>query len=115
MPPANRTGVSDAELEVLKALWKRGPGTVREVEARLREKGYGTQERAAEGAGAAHTFRAAVTRGQVLGEGLKELSDRICDGTASPLVHALVKDQMTKSEIAELRQMLDDMERNGGQ
>src|SRR5262249_46132258 len=30
--------VSDAELEVMKALWAGGPGTVRELEARLRRK-----------------------------------------------------------------------------
>ena len=130
MPPSNRPAISDAELEVLKALWKKGPGTVRDVEtrlrrktwayntiltllSRLREKGYVTQDRAG-GEGGAHTFRAAITQSELLGHGLKELSARIADGTASPLVHALVREQLTKSEIAELRKMLDDMEREGG-
>src|SRR3954466_13192999 len=104
MVPSNKPGISDAELEVLKALWKKGPGTVRDIEtrlrrkkwayntlltllSRLREKGYVAQEREA-GEGAAHTFRPVITQSQLLGHGLKELSHRIADGTASPLVHA---------------------------
>jgi len=130
MPPTPRPTVSDAELDVLKALWEKGPCTVREVEARLRrkkwayntlltllsrlrDKGYVSQEKAPDGT--AHIFRPAVTRSQLLGRGLRELSQRIADGTASPLVHALVKEQLTKSEIAELRQMLNDMEKDGAQ
>ena len=129
MPPTSRTTISDAELDVLKALWEKGPGTVRDVEARvkrkkwayntlltllsrLRDKGYVTQEKGSEGA--AHLFRPVVTRTELLGQGLRELSKRVADGTASPLVHALVKEQQTKSEIAELRQLLDDLEREGG-
>src|SRR5687767_8642619 len=102
--------VSDAELDVLKVLWAVGSATVREVEARLRkqrrrwayttiltllsrlrEKGYVTSDRPAGGeggGGTAHVFRAAVSRDRLLSDGLTDLADRICDGTASPLVHA---------------------------
>lgn len=122
--------VSDAELDVLKVLWERGPGTVRDVEAhlrrrkrrwayttvltllsRLRDKGYVASDKPDRGGGAALVFRAAVSRDQLLRNGLTELADRICDGTASPLVHALVEGQrLSPDEIARLRRMLDEIE-----
>ena len=133
--------VSDAELEVLKALWDMGAGTVRQVEAllrrrkrrwayttvlpllsRLRDKGYVSSEKTEKGergekggaVGSALTFRAVVTRDQVLREGLTELADRVCDGTASPLVHALVQaNKFSPEDIAHFRKLLDDLERKG--
>jgi BlaI family transcriptional regulator, penicillinase repressor len=120
--------VSDAELEVLKVLWQRGPAMAREVEqdlkrmrkrwayttiltllGRLRGKGYVTQAKHA--MGAAHVFAAAVTREQLLGRSLTELADRVCDGTASPLVQALVSSKRLKqADIASLRRMLEELE-----
>jgi BlaI family transcriptional regulator, penicillinase repressor len=120
--------VSDAELEVLKVLWQRGPVMARDVEqelkqrhkrwayttiltllARLRDKGYVTQAKHI--IGAAHLFAPAVTREQLLGQSLSALADRVCDGTASPLVQALVNGrQLNKQDIAQLRQMLNDLE-----
>lgn len=121
--------ITDAELDVLKVLWDRGPATVREVEAtlrerrrtwayttvltlltRLRDKGYVSADKG----GPAHVFAASVTRGQLLRDGLTDLADRICDGTASPLVHALVQGRkLTPADVAELRKLLDDLERDG--
>lgn len=118
--------VSDAELDVLKALWEHGPATVREVEARLRrrkrkwayttvltllsrlrEKGYVASDTGQ----TAHVFRPAVSRDQLLRHGLSELAERICDGTASPLVHALVKGRrFSADEIAHFRKLLDELE-----
>jgi BlaI family transcriptional regulator, penicillinase repressor len=124
-----RPPVSDTELAVLKVLWRSGPGTVREIEGRLRrrkprwayntvltlltrlrEKGYV----ASDPRGAAHVFRAVVTRDELLTQDLASLADRICDGTASPLVHALVRGRrLTAEDIAHLRQLLDELEREG--
>ena len=121
--------VSDAELDVLKVLWDAGPGTVRDVESRLprrkrrwayntvltllsrlRDKGYVTSDKA--DSGAALVFRAAVSREQLLRHGLRDLADRICDGTASPLVHALVQSRdLTANDLAELRKLLDELEK----
>lgn len=120
-----RAPVSDAELEVLKVLWADGPATVRDVAAalrrqrrrlayntvltllsRLREKGYVAADRRE----AAHLFRAIVTREELLGSTLTALADRVCDGTASPLVHALVRSRrFSADEIAHLRKLLDDL------
>jgi predicted transcriptional regulator len=121
-----RAPISDTELSVLKVLWTSGPGTVRDVEAhlprrqrplayntiltllsRLRQKGYVATDRR----GPAHVFRATVTRDDVLGHGLATLANRICDGTSSPLVHALVRGQrFSADEIAQFRKLIDDLE-----
>jgi predicted transcriptional regulator len=117
--------VSDAELDVLKVLWEAGPSTVRDVAAalrrrrrrlayntvltllsRLREKGYVAADRSE----AAHVFRAIVTRDELVGFSLAALVDRVCDGAASPLVHALVRNQrFSAEEIAHFRKLLDDL------
>jgi predicted transcriptional regulator len=119
--------ISDAELDVLKVLWAHGPSTVRDVEAhlrkrrrrwayttiltllsRLKEKGYVKPDRGS----AAHVFHATVTRDRLLSDGLSDLADRICDGTASPLVHALMQGKrLSSEEIADLRKLLDELER----
>jgi BlaI family transcriptional regulator, penicillinase repressor len=124
---ARRLPVSDAELEVLKELWAAGPATVRDVAAalrkrrrrlayntvltllsRLREKGYVTADRR----DTAHLFRAVVTREELLGSSLTALADRVCDGTASPLVLALVRGQrFSADDIAYFRKLLDDLSR----
>ena len=122
---APKTPVSDAELEVLKELWAGGPATVRDVAAalrrrrrrlayntvltllsRLRDKGYVAADRR----DTAHLFRAVVTRDELLGSSLAALAERVCDGTASPLVLALVRDRrFSADEIARFRQLLDDL------
>lgn len=127
---AHRAPVSDAELEVLKVLWSNGPATVRDVAAalkkqrrrlayntvltlltRLRDKGYV----AADTTSTAHQFNAVVTREDLLGSSLSALANRICDGTASPLVHALVRGQhLSRHELADLRKLLDDLEKPAG-
>ena len=118
--------VSDAELEVLKVLWASGPATVRDVAktlrgqrrrlayntvltllSRLREKGFVEADRR----DTAHVFRASVSRDELVGSSLSALADRVCDGTASPLLLALVRDpRLSSADIAHLRKMLDDLE-----
>jgi predicted transcriptional regulator len=118
--------VSDAELHVLKVLWEHGPATVRDIEtrlgrrrrrwayntiltllSRLRDKGCVASDKSA----TAHVFRAAISRDQLLRHGLTELAERICDGTASPLVHALIQGQrFTQKELADLRRLLNGLE-----
>jgi predicted transcriptional regulator len=122
---APRVPVSDAELQVLKVLWAGGPATVRDVAAalkrqrrrlayntvltllsRLRDKGYVAADRR----DTAHLFRPVVTREELLGSSLAALADRVCDGTASPLVHALVRGRrFTAAEIAQFRELLDEL------
>lgn len=125
MPEIN-PNISDAELAVLKTLWKHGAGSVRQIQtwlgkrqrtwayntvltllSRLREKGYASSEKA----GQAHVFQASVQREDLLRRRLAQLADQVCDGTASPLVHALVQgQQFSPEEIAYFRQLLDELE-----
>ena len=123
---ARRVPVSDSELKVLKVLWAQGPSTVRDVAAalrrqrrrlayntvltllsRLRDKGYAAADRREQ----AHQFRATVSREDLLGSSLAALADRVCDGTASPLMLALVKGKrFSTDEIAAFRRLLDELE-----
>ncbi|MEX2172691.1 MAG: BlaI/MecI/CopY family transcriptional regulator [Pirellulales bacterium] len=118
--------ISDAELEVLKALWKHGPATVREINAqlrplkrrwayntvltlltRLREKGYVASEKR----GVAHRFASVVSREELLRRKLTDVADRVCNGMASPLVHALVEgQQFSADEIAQFRKLFDELQ-----
>jgi predicted transcriptional regulator len=121
---AGRPGLSEAEMEILKALWDHGPGTVRQINGvlagrgrrwayttaltllqRLHAKGYV----ASDASGVAHLFRATVTREQLLSRRLKDTADELCDGSATPLVLALVQgNRFSPEELARLRRLLDE-------
>ena len=123
---SDRPSVSDAELQVLKVLWQHGPGTVRQINerlprrqrrwayntlltllSRLRDKGYV----ASDTSGVAHVFRPLVSQQKLLRQRLAELADQVCDGTASPLVHALVEGrQFSAADIRRFRELLDEIE-----
>lgn len=117
--------ISDTELEVLKVLWDRSEGTVREILEelkpqkrwayttvqtllnRLQTKGYVRSDRG----GSAHVYRPAVSRDQLLQLRLNDLSRKLCEGTASPLVMALVEGvRFTPEEIDQLRKLLNQLE-----
>jgi predicted transcriptional regulator len=118
-----QASVSESELEVLKALWDVGPCTVRAVNTalqlrgrrwayttvqtllqRLEGKGYVACDRS----GAAHVFRAAVSRDGLVSRRLRDLADQLCGGTASPLLLALVEDaRLTSDDVQQLRRLLD--------
>ena len=128
---AERPGLSEAETEVLKALWARGPSTVRQINGvlagrgrrwayttvltllqRLQAKGYAAGE--AGPSGSAHVFRASVTRGELLERRLKDTADDLCGGEAAPLVLALVQaNKFTPEELARFRALLDEAGRRG--
>jgi BlaI family transcriptional regulator, penicillinase repressor len=123
---ARRSSITETELDVLKALWENGPGTVRVINDQLRRQGrrwaYTTvltllQRLEAKGyvvsdkSGMAHVFRPAVTRDKLLRQRLKDLANQLCEGTATPLVLALVEGQrFTAEEISQFRQLLDQLE-----
>jgi predicted transcriptional regulator len=127
---ARRPSTSQAELDILKTIWESGPGTVRELNARLRKsgrrwayntvltllqrlevKGYVTSDKA----GLAHVFRAVVSRERLLRQRLKDLANQLCEGTPAPLVLALVQDQhFSDDEIVQFRKLLDQLEETKG-
>jgi predicted transcriptional regulator len=118
--------LSDSELIVLKALWDLGAGTVREVNAELAHRGrrwaYTTvqtllsrlqQKGCVETSKADLTniYRPIVSRDQLLQQRLSVLESDLCEGTATPLVHALVSGKrFTAEDIAHFRRLLDELE-----
>jgi BlaI family transcriptional regulator, penicillinase repressor len=121
--------ISKTELAVLKLLWERSSGgTVRELQAilreqeadknwayttvqtlltRLEEKGFVESDKT----GLAHIYRAKVSREELLHRRLSDLADQLCEGTASPLVLALVEGgRFSSEEIDQLRKLLDQVE-----
>lgn len=118
--------ISETELDVLKALWDLGSGTVRQVNdvlrqrkrqwayttvltllRRLRVKGYVTSDKSE----MAHVFRPAISRDGLLGQRLSHLADDLCEGMATRLVHALVqKQRFSHKEIEGFRQLLDELD-----
>lgn len=123
-PTRPATSVSNTELDVLKVLWEHGSGTVREIQARLEERGtawaYTTVQTllhrlrakgcvSSEKAGIALVFRAELSREGMLRGRLRDLADQLTDGLTSPLVQALVRDRgLTDEEIEEFRRLIDE-------
>ena len=120
----NQPGLSDSEREVLKVLWDRGPGTVREIKDVLAGRGrrwaYTTvatllqrlaakQYVAGDPSTVPHVYRAAVSRDALLERRLQDAADELCEGRAAPLVLALVQGgRFSPEELARLRRMLDE-------
>lgn len=120
MPP-----LGDVELEALKALWEAGPSTVRQVADalaargrtmkyttaqthlnRLRAKGYAEIVPGSEGP--ALVYRATSSRDDLLRDRLRDLADRLCEGTPATLVLTLVEEnRFSPDEIARFRALLD--------
>jgi len=125
MNPAPRPSISDAELEILRALWEQGPGIVREIQERLavegcewqrstvitllqrlERKGYVSSDRSSH----AFVFRAAVSRDDLVHQRMLELADELCDGESAPLFLAFAQRQrFTVEELQMLRRMIDQL------
>lgn len=118
---------TDAEIEILRVLWQRGPCTVREVQDTLNEAkptGYTTvlklmqimtdkglvrrDERQR-----AHVYEARLAQEQTQQQMVSDLLERVFNGSASNLVmQALATSKTTSSEeLTEIRRMLDEFER----
>ena len=118
------------ELEILDVLWRLGePATVREVHAELnssRVTGYTTvlklmQIMAAKGLverdeqERAHRYTPRLKQQQTQTQLLRDLVDRAFQGSASLLVQqALEAKRATPEEIAEIRHLLDQHEKENG-
>ena len=114
-----------SELEILGVLWQTGPATVRQVWAELdraKPTGYTTvlkllQIMAEKGLvvrdeeNRAHVYRPAVEREETQGRIVDDLLERVFGGSASDLVmRALSRRRASKTEIAEIRRILDEAE-----
>jgi BlaI family transcriptional regulator, penicillinase repressor len=117
---------TEAELEILRVLWKQGPSTVGQVQEEVgatRGTGYttalkllqimtdkGLVERDA--SGWRHIYRARYSRAQTQKHLVRNLLDRAFEGSSHQMVmQALSARKASAEELAEIRELLDSLER----
>ena len=128
MAKRNQPRPTDAELEILRVLWERGPSTVRDVYEELKQGkdvGYTTilkfmQIMADKGLvrrnedQRAHLYEAMVPKASTQRQLVGDLLERAFGGSALDLVmQALSAKRATRSEIDQIRRMLDKYEEKG--
>jgi predicted transcriptional regulator len=120
---------TDAEIEILHVLWQLEPATVRQIHEHLTqtkqaqytttlkqlqvmtEKGLVVRDESER----SHVYRAAVARNQVQRQMTTHLIDRVFGGSArGMLMEALGSKKVSKKDLAELRQLIDDFEKGSG-
>jgi predicted transcriptional regulator len=114
-----------SELEILSVLWSRGPSTVREIHDQLsagKPTGYTTVLKLLQlmtakelvrrdEAQRAHVYRARIPQERTQSQLVRELVDKAFAGSAASLVmHALSDKRASAEELAEIRELLDEME-----
>jgi predicted transcriptional regulator len=118
--------VTDAELAILELLWDQGPATIRQLTDHLYPQGgrayYATVQTLLERleskrfvhrnrSAAAHTFRAAIDRDELIGRRLRATAEKLCGGSFTPLLMHLVRARkLTAREREELRALIDDLD-----
>ncbi len=120
-----RRNPTDAELEILRVLWSRGPCTVKQIHASLPSKpprGYTTvlkllQIMSEKGLvrrdenQRAHIYEACFSQEQTQKRLVGDLLDKAFSGSASKMImQALSTHSASPSELREIRRLLDKME-----
>ncbi len=115
--------LANAELAVMKLLWKNSPITAREIREklypdnnkaqhgtvqrllqRLEDKGYIIRDRSIN----IHFFSAKIDKQTYAGEQLESLTSKLTGGSVAPLItHLLDKNKLSRDELTELRKILD--------
>ena len=119
---------SDAELRILRHLWRRGEQSVREIHERLApdwDVGYttvlkllqrmhekGVVERRREGR--AHLYRAVVEEETTERRVVRSFADRTMEGSLKRLIQrALPEEAATEEDLREIRRLLDEWQGEG--
>jgi predicted transcriptional regulator len=125
MTKRDKSRPTDAELRILRVLWRRGPSTVKQVQEELnkeRPTGYTTVlkfmqimtdkelvER--EDSQRSHVYRAALAEEQTQGQLVRDLLERAFGGSAHKLVaQALSAKKASPGELARIRELLDQLD-----
>lgn len=121
--------VTEAELAVLRALWRRQPATVRDLTDHLypggetshyatvqklldRLQAKGCVERRKEGR--ANVFTALVDRGRLIADRLRLVADQLTDGAMAPLLSHLVSgSKLSQNDIQDLKSLVDSPDAQG--
>jgi BlaI family transcriptional regulator, penicillinase repressor len=116
--------VTDAELAVLKVLWRNGPSTAKAITdavyphaaesefasvhsflLRLERKGFVTRDRSTH----PHLFSATISEADIIGRELSTLAERLGERSIAPLIMQLVTNQqLSRKDLAEIRKLLND-------
>ena len=119
--------VTDTELALLHVLWDRGPATRRQLTdalypgggpahyttvqkllQRLEAKGYVRTDRG----GGVLTFTATVGREELISRRLRDVAEKLCGGSLTPLLMNLVRARpLTARELRELQELVADLSR----
>ena len=118
---------TDAELEILRVLWRLGPSTVREVHEAvskekdtsynttlkllqiMREKGLADRDARRR----PQVWRAAVPEEQTQRRLVRDLLDRAFGGSARKLVAALTATDISDEELGKIRRLLNEAGEDG--
>ena len=115
--------VTDAELDVLRALWELEEATIRALADRVYPNGgaseYATVQKLLERLedkgyvrhrteGRQNVYAARLGREELVARRLRETADALCDGSLTPLLTHLVSGaRLSKEELRELRRLVD--------
>ena len=122
-PPSSQP--TEVELQILRILWERGPSTARQIHNRLaedRETNYSTTVKMLsvmldkrlvkrDETVRPQVFRPATSQERTQKRMLKDLIQRVYDGSAGSLVlQALASQKASPEELAEIRRLLSELE-----
>jgi BlaI family penicillinase repressor len=126
--PRKSPELGEAELQVLRILWDRGPCTVRDVLEALHDSGrkvaYTTvlttltrleQKKCASSnkSGMAYVYRANVSRDRIVQSRVGSLVQQLFDGAPGSLVAPLLESgRFTPEELAQFRELIDRLDRS---
>ena len=130
MAKTPRPDVTDAELSVMQSLWDRGPSTIRELTdvlypegetahyatvqkllERLTAKGYVRRRRR----GRLHVYASAAERDALIARRLRDMADKLCQGSMTPLLTHLVNaSELSTTDLAALRELVDRLDSEKG-
>lgn len=126
MTRPSKTSLTKLELELMQVIWRLGNGTVGAVQAELsRDLAYTTVQTMLnilerkgklrrELHGRAYVYSARVTEAKALGQGVRDLVDRMFGGSSEELVMSLLKNgQIDAGRLAELTVRFNEEEKNG--
>jgi BlaI family transcriptional regulator, penicillinase repressor len=118
--------VTDTELALLQVLWDGGPATIRKLTDVLYPGGgtaqYATVQKLLERLEAkncvqrertppAHTFTAVLARKDLIDRRLRDMAEKLCGGSLTPLLTHLVRTKgLTSREWQELRDLMDELD-----
>ena len=125
----NEIRPSDGELEILQILWKNGPSTVREINDHLntgqdKSTGYTTTLKIMQimfekgllkrdDSQRTHIYSAAVREGKIQSAMLDRFLNAAYKGSASKLaLHLLGNHKTTPDELAAIKALIDQLEKN---